>query len=228
MDRMCMAAILGFLTLSAAQGHFPFIIPDEKGETAKVVFSDDLNPDTNVNIEKLAGTKLTLRDAAGKESALESKKGEGFYAVNVPGTGTRVIYGVLEYGVRQTGDAKPFKLTYYAKAVVGTAAAKEATVGEKLPLEIVVVGTPGKVKFRVLALGKPLADSEVTVILPDQAKDAPKKAVKTDKEGYTPEFEGSGRFGVYAKQIEAKAGEHAGKKYEEVRNYATLVCDVTK
>ena len=95
------------------KAHFPFIVPDDKGATAKVVFSDTLEPDTNVNIEKLANTKLTLRDAAGKESPVEWKKGDGFYALAIPGSGTRVVYGVTDYGVLQKGDAKPFKLTYY-------------------------------------------------------------------------------------------------------------------
>jgi uncharacterized GH25 family protein len=224
MYRMLSVALLGLLTVSAARGHFPFIVPEGKGETAKVIFSDDLEPDTKVNIEKLAATKLTLRDATGKETALEWKKGEGFYAVNLPGTGDRVVYGVTEYGVLQKGDDKPFKLTYYPKAVLGTATAKEATVGEKLPLEVVAAGAPGKLKFRVLAANKPAANLEVTVILPDGAK----KAVTTDKDGYTPEYEATGRFGVYAKLIEAKTGEFGGKKFDEIRSYATLVCDVTK
>jgi uncharacterized GH25 family protein len=224
MCKMLGAALVGLLAASAAEGHFPFIVPDSSGSAAKVVFSDDLNPDTNVNIEKLANTKLTLRDSAGKESALEWKKGDGFYSVNVPGTGTRVVYGTTDYGVLQKGDAKPFKLAYYPKAVIGAATAKEATVGEKLPLEVVATGGGGKVKFRVLAAGKPVPDAEVTVLLPDSGK----KAVKTDKEGFTPEFDGSGRYGVTAKFVEAKPGEHAGKKYDEARHYATLVCDIAK
>jgi hypothetical protein len=216
------AALVGLLAASAARGHFPFVVPDEKGDAAKVVFSDDLQPDTGVDIGKLANTKLTLRDAGGKESALEWKKGDGFYAVPVPGAGTRVVYGVTEYGVLQKGDAKPYKLTYYPKAVFGDGAAKAATVGEKLPLEVAAEGGAGKVRFRVLAAGKPLADAEATVMLPEGGK----KAVKTDKDGYTPEFSGAGRYGVYAKQVEAKPGEHAGKKYDEARSYATLVCDI--
>jgi uncharacterized GH25 family protein len=224
MSRLFATALLAVLTVSVAQGHFPFIVPDAKGETAKVVFSDDLNPDTNVSIEKLAGTKLTLCDSGGKESALEWKKGEGCYEVKVPGSGNRVIYGITEYGVLQKADAKPFKLTYYPKAVIGIPTAKEAVVGKKLALEILAVGSPGKMKFRVVAAGKPLPECEVTVILPDSSK----KAVKTDKEGETPAFDGSGRFGVHARQTEVKSGEHEGKKYEEVRSYATLVCDIEK
>lgn len=222
MYRMLGALAVGVFAAAVAQAHFPFIVPDPKGEAAKVVFSDSLEPDAAVNIEKIANTKLTLRDASGKESAVEWKKEDGFYAVNVPGSGDRVLYGVTDYGVLQKGDAKPFKLTYYPKAVLGAAAAKP--VGEKLALEVVAEGKVGATRFRVLAAGKPAAGSETTVMLPDGSK----KAVTTDKDGYTPAFDAAGRFAVYARHSEAKAGEHAGKKYDEVRSYATLVCDVAK
>ena len=222
MYRVLGVIVVGLGSVSTAWGHFPFIVPEGNGETAKVIFSDSLEPDTNVNIEKLAPTKLTLRDAAGKETPLDWKKGDGFYAVTIPGTGNRVVYGVTDYGVLQKGDDKPFKLVYYPKAVIGTATAKEATIGAKQPLEIVAMGTPGKVKFRVLAAGKATANLEVTVILPDGAK----KALTTDKQGDTPEYDATGRYGVYAKLIEAKSGDLGGKKFEEVRAYATLVCDV--
>ncbi|MBN9120642.1 MAG: DUF4198 domain-containing protein [Planctomycetes bacterium] len=222
MYRMIGAAVVGLFAVGAVRGHFQFVVPDAKGESAKVVFSDDLEPDTNVNVEKIASTKLTLRDAAGKEVPLEWKKGDGFYAVNVPGRGDRVIYGVTDYGVLQKGDDKPFKLAYYPKATIGSAAAK--AVGEKLALEVVAEPAMGKVRFQVLAAGKPLADSEVTVMGPSGGK----RAVKTDKDGYTPTFDGAGRYGVVAKRVEAKAGEHAGKKFDEIRSYATLVCEVQK
>jgi uncharacterized GH25 family protein len=220
MYRMLGAIAMGLLATTLAQAHFPFIVLGDKGDSAKVVFSDSLEPDTNVNIEKLANTKLTLRDSAGKDSALEWKKGEGFYAVNVPGTGDRVVFGTTDYGVLQKGDAKPFKLMYYPKAVVGTATAK--AIGEKQPLEIVAEGKSAALRFQVLLAGKPLENAEVTVMLPAGNK----KALTTDKNGFTTPIDGAGRYGVYAKHIEAKAGEHAGKKYDEIRHYATLVCDV--
>ena len=222
MYRMIGAVAVGLLAAAAGRAHFPFVVPGEKGESARVVFSDSLEPDPNVNIEKIENTKLTLRDAGGKESPAEWKKGDGFYAVNVPGRGDRVVYGTTDYGVLQKGDAKPFKLVYYPKAVLGAATAPP--VGAKLPLEVVAEGKAGALRFRVLAAGKPVADAEVTVMVPGAAK----KAVTTDKEGYTPAFDAAGRYGVYAKQVEATAGEHAGKKYDEVRRYATLVCDVAK
>jgi len=222
MYRTIGAMVIGLFAAAVAQAHFPYVVPDDKGESAKVVFSDTLEPDTNVNIEKIANTKLTLRDAAGKESPLEWKKGEGFYAVNVPGRGDRVVYGVTDYGVVQKGDDKPFRLAYYPKAVIGAAGAKP--VGAKLALEVVADSTLSKVRFQVLAAGKPVAESEVTVMLPAGGK----KGVKSDKDGYTPTFEGAGRYGVQAKLIDPKEGEHAGKKFSETRSYATLVCDVAK
>jgi len=222
MYRMIGAAVVGLFAVAAADAHFPFIVADAKGESAKVVFSDNLEPDTNVNIEKIANTKLTLRDTAGKDTALEWKKSDGFYAVNVPGSGDRVIFGVTDYGVLQKGDSKPFKLAYFPKAVLGNPNAKP--VGEKLALEVVAEFGLGTVRFRVLAAGKPLADSEVSVMLPGGGK----KAVKTDKDGFTPAYDSAGRYAVEAKQVETKSGEHAGKKFEEIRNYATLVCDVVK
>ncbi len=222
MSRMIGAAVVGLFASALAQAHFAFIVPDEQGQSAKVVFSDTLQPDPDVNIEKIANTKLTLRDAAGKESILEWKKGDGCYLVNVPGRGDCVVYGTTDYGVLQKGDSKPFKLAYFPKAVIGRAGAK--VVGAKLPLEVVAQGGLGKVRFRVLAAGKPVMGSEVTVIQPGGEK----KTAKTDKDGYTPGYDGAGRYGVVAKQVEVKSGEHAGKKFEEIRNYATLVCDVAK
>jgi uncharacterized GH25 family protein len=222
MYRMIGAAVVGLFAAAVCQAHFPFIVADAKGQAAKVVFSDGLEPDPAVNIEKIANTKLTLRDAGGKETAVEWKKEEGYYAVNVPGSGDRVLYGVTDYGVLQKGDAKPFKLVYYPKAALGAATAQP--IGEKLGLEVAAEGKAGAVRFRVLAAGKPVAGSEVMVSVPGGAK----KAATTDKEGFTPTFDATGRFAVYAKHVEAKAGEHAGKKFDEVRHYATLVCDVPK
>ena len=220
MKRMFGAAVVGLVSIAAAQAHFPFIVPEADGSRAKVVFSDSFEPDANVDITKLANTKLAVRDATGKETALEWKKGDACYLVDLPGSGDRVVYGTTDYGVLQKGDAKPFRLMYYPKAVIGKAAAP--AVGEKLALEVVATGDPGKTKFRVLAAGKPVPEAEVSVMVPGTVK----RDVKTDKEGFTPAFAETGRYGVYAKLIEAKAGESAGKKFDEVRHYATLVADV--
>ncbi|MFO0801831.1 MAG: DUF4198 domain-containing protein [Gemmataceae bacterium] len=213
--------VLAGLLLAAGIGHahFPFILPDETGAAAKVVFSDALAPDTAVKIDKIDSTKLFLRDGT-KNIPLEWKKGESWLDAKLPGAGNRVAFGVTEYGVLQKGDAKPFRLVYLSKAVIGDPFAK--AVGDPLKVEIVATGQAGKTRFQVLASGAPAADIETTIISADEKK----HAAKTDKDGFTPAFEGKGRVGVYARVSEAKSGEFAGKKFDEIRTYATLVVDI--
>jgi hypothetical protein len=218
MRRILGTFFVGLLAAGLAHAHFPFIVPDESGASAKVVFSDSLEPDPAVKIEKLDGTKLFFRESGStKNTPLEWKKGEACYEVKLPGKGT--AFGVTEYGVLQKGDAKPFRLVYYPKSVVGDAG---KAIGDPLKVEIVSAVEGGKVRFQVLAAGKPATEVEATVMLPGDTK----QAVKTDKDGFTPAFDKKGRYGVQARVSEAKAGEFAGKKYEEVRSYATLVTDV--
>lgn len=221
MPRILGVLIIGLFASSLAQAHFPFILPDESGARVKVVFSDSLAPDPAVKIEKLDATKLFLREAgATKDTPLEWKKGESCLEAKSPGSSNRTVFGVTEYGVLQKGDAKPFRLVYYPKAVIGDPVAK--AVGDPLKVEIVAAGQAGKMRFQVLAGGKPAAEIETTII----GSDDKKHMAATDKEGFTPAFEGKGRIGVYARVSEAKSGEFAGKKYEEIRSYATLVVDV--
>ena len=84
------------------------------------------------------------------------------------------------------------------------------------------VTADGKTKFQLLLVGKPVADAEGSVLKPDGTKEK----VKTDKDGFTPAFDATGRYAVWLRHTEAKAGEHDGKKYEEIKHYATLVADV--
>jgi uncharacterized GH25 family protein len=218
-NRVLAAIALGVLLPLAAQAHFPFIVPSEDGSSAKVVFSDTLLPDKQVAIEKLAGAKMFLRDSGGKDFPLTWKKKDGFYEMNLPGKGSRTAYGVADYGVLQKGDAKPFRLVYLPKAILGT---PSKPIGEPLKVEIVPDTAGGKTRFQVFNSGKPAPEAEVTVLLPSDEK----KTAKTDKSGYTPAYEPKGRYGVFARISEAKTGEFAGKKYDEIRYYATLVFDV--
>lgn len=220
MTRMLVAALAATVAAAGARAHFAFILPEPDGTGAKVVFSDSLEPDTKVNIDKLAATKLTVRDAGGKDAPVEWKKADGFLDVKLPGSGPRVVFGVTEYGVLQKGDDRPFRLCYYPKALV--LGASPAPVGGPLVVEVVPHGSAGKTRFQVLYKGKAAADAEATVLAPGGEK----KQLKTDKDGFTPEFAPTGRYGVFARVTDATAGEYAGKAYAETRHYATLVVDV--
>src|SRR5262249_52592884 len=108
------------------------------------------------------------------------------------------------------------------KAIVGNAFDPGARVGEAAPVEIIPVGAAGALRMKVVARGKPLPNSEITVIAPDGSQ----KVLKTDASGLTEELKQMGRYGAWARFWEASPGERGGKKYEELRHYATLVIDV--
>lgn len=225
MFRAALAAVAALGALTAAQAHFVFVVPDAKDPSkVVVVFSEDLDPDENVPAERMKGVKLTCRDASGKDTAVEHKAGKHELTATLPGSGPRVVFGTLHFGVMQKGDAKPYLLAYHPKAVVGAVPADKAAVGEKaVPVELVPVSDGKEVKFQFLAGGKPVADVEVTVIKPEGGK----AKTKTDKDGLTEAFPAKGRYGVWAKHTDDKPGESGGKKYDEARHYATLVVELS-
>jgi uncharacterized GH25 family protein len=206
---------------AAAHAHMVYVVPAQDGQTLTVVFSDSLAPDEKVKMDKLAGLKLFAR-VGGKDAPVEYTKGDHSFAAKLP-KDTSVVYGTAVYGLL-TKSEKPTLLAYHPKAVLAGSDAKSATVGEASALAIVPVSEAGKTRFRLLAKGKPVAGAEGTVVLPDGTKEK----VTTDTEGFTIGFEKTGRYAAYLKLTESKGGEHDGKKYEEVRHYATLVADLGK
>jgi uncharacterized GH25 family protein len=222
MPRFALTLLLALAVHGLAGAHFVFVLPDADGQGARVVFSDELAPDENVDVAKIAGTTLTARDGSGKDHPLKLVKLEHAYQVKLPGKGPWMISGTTEYGVLAKGPAKPFLLRYHPRALVGTTAYVGAKPGAAA-LEVVPSAAAGGMRFQVLAAGKPAAGVEVTVLLP--GKDESQK-VKTDGAGFTPAFKQTGRFGLWARHVAAKSGSQDGKKYEEVRDYATLVLDV--
>jgi uncharacterized GH25 family protein len=221
MRKVLCALACALLMAAAAEAHFVFVVPS-KDAAVTVVFSEELEADEGVDIGKVAGLKLTCRDAAGKDVPVTLKTDKHSLTAALPGSGARVVFGSVPYGVMQKGDAKPFLLVYHPKALVGPVAAEKSAVGDKLPAELIPVVEAGKVRFKLVAAGKPVADAEVTVLKPDGSK----AKVKAGRDGLTDAVEGSGRFGAWVRYTEPKAGEHSGKKYDEVRHYATLVADI--
>lgn len=216
-----LAAAVAALLSSVAAAHFVYVVPAKDGQSVQVVFSDNLDPDENVSIEKVQSLKLTARTDGGKDEAVTHTVDKHALVASVPAK-TNVVFGSVTYGLLTRKDVKPALLIYHPKAIVAACDAKTATVGEKAAIEIVPVTTGGKTAFVVHASGKPVADVELSVMLPDGNK----SKLKTDKDGKTEAVTAAGRYAIWARHTEAKAGEHDGKKYEEIRHYATLVVDV--
>jgi len=213
------------VAVPAASAHFPYIVPEGPNK-ARVVFSDTLKADDKVPVDRLANLKLRLVTGDKAEDAPKTlDKKANVYRVDVPGEAARVVAGTLDYGVLQRGDAKPFLLKYHPKAVFGAWDNTTAAAGKTVPLEVTPVADGGKVRFVVTLNGKPVAKAEVSVMVPGEEKP---KAVVTDEAGATESFDKAGPYGVQAKHAEAAGGEVDGKKYAEVRHYATLVVTVGK
>ena len=139
--RYLAACFLGLAVVTTASAHFAFLIPDG-ADKGKAVFSDTLKPDAQgVPVEKLAKTTLHVV-VDGKTETLKwtHDKTGNCYTFDLPGTGTRLVYGATDYGIFQRGDAKPMWLKYYPKGIYGPLpAAEQATLGAKVPVEIVPI-----------------------------------------------------------------------------------------
>ncbi len=217
MKSRLLLAIAAFATF--ANAHLVYVIPDQSASNTRIVMSENLAPDLDVGI--IAGTKLSVRDARGAVTPLALLKTEpNFFSAAIAGSGTRVVYGTTDLGVMTRGN-KPHWLIYYPKAIVGDAFAESTRLGEKVPVELVPVGRPGDLKLRLIAKGKAQPDSEILLILPDGTE----KKVRTDSTGETPTLPATGRYGAWARYWEPIADEQGGKKFEEIRYYATILFD---
>ncbi|MFO0865441.1 MAG: hypothetical protein U0744_12450 [Gemmataceae bacterium] len=218
MNRWIASLTVCLMTWTAASAHFVFVVPEKNApQKSIVVFSDTLEPDEAVAIEKIDKLTLNVLDKAGKTNKAELTKQAHSLAVN-KADGAVVIYGSVPYGVLQKGKTNPYLLSYHPKRVFGPV--RFAAPVEGATFEI--VGRP-EGKFRVLYQGKPVAKSEVASITP-KGND---KGVTDDSGDFAVDCTEPGVYALRAKHIEAKAGEADGKKYDETRHYATLVFEVS-
>jgi uncharacterized GH25 family protein len=226
--RLTLACCVLLTITTSVRAHFIWLVPEPDKGTALMIFSDTLEPDANVPVKKIAHTKLFAR-GGDKGAAIELRVDEGkdAFHVSVPKTqdGSALIAGVCEYGVVSKSKDGPYLVMYYPKTVLlpGPLTDQQSWLlqrTETLPLEIVpILGKQPKGK--VLWHGKPVAGTEV-VLLPSGVKDPIE--LKTDDNG---QFDfaapkASGVYGARARYIEPREGELGGKKFKEVRHYATI------
>lgn len=204
-----------------ARAHFVFVVPDDRGLRAEVVFSESLAADPDVDDAPLETMVLEGRSHDGRTTPLPVRARGTGCGIDLPG-GVTSVGGRLDYGVMARGGAEPFLLVYHPRAILGDPFAPAAKPLDDPTPRIVLRGAPGAVRFLVEAAGRAVADADVTVILPDGTQEK----VKTGADGLSPAFAASGRYGAWARHVEMLAGEHAGKRYAQVRHYPTLVCTI--
>lgn len=225
MKRLLLILALSVALVSSASAHFIFIVPEPGNEKAKVLLSETLKPDENVDVKLITKTSLAVRTADGSDTTvlLSGDGADHSFSIPLPGEGPRIVHGDLTLGVQKRGEGKPFLLVYHTKTLLSHALeAKATSLGEKAKAEIIASGNAGAVMFQVMLNGKPVAGGKATVILPDGKE----QQFTLDAEGRTEAFAQSGRYGVWARCVEPVAGELEGKTFEETRHYPTLVLDV--
>ncbi|HQR44220.1 MAG TPA: hypothetical protein PLX97_16100 [Gemmatales bacterium] len=219
MLRLGFAIVSMLFVSSLCQAHFIWLIPGDKPNTVKLVFSDKLAPDTGNPelIEKIKQTGLYVHDPATKHVDLSMEKGDAAFIAAFPEK-SHVIRGKCVYGVFQRGNNPASLLKYYAIYKKGDL--KDSACFHCQPLQ---AREESAGKFLVEYENDPAVDSEVVLVGPEGFKEM---TGKTDKDGYvTFDLKNApkGLYGLRAKHVVKEAGEHQGKKYENVTNYVTLV-----
>jgi Protein of unknown function (DUF3386) len=238
MKRLLLSVFLLAAAALPAPAHFIWVLPPEGKDTktARIIFSDSLKPDSEELLKKIEKAEVFARGADGKTVALKLFDGKQVFNVTAPSAEPHEIGVVLHYGVSQRGDNPPVLLNYYAKGFTGIKADERPNAKfienvmvkswDKLSFDILPIPGP-KGQARVVWQDKPVADAEVMLYVP--GKDKPIE-MKSDKDGLfdLEEPTVSGLYGIRARHIEKKEGELDGKKYQEVRNYVTMVFAVER
>jgi len=212
--------LLGLLLVTGiSQGHFVWLLPGEKPNTVRLVFSDKLAPDADNPelVDRLKHARLFVHDPGGKHSDLALEKASAALTAKLPEK-AQVVRGSCTYGVTQRGDNPPQLLNYYSILKFG-----ELTESGCFACQPFQVREEKPGIFLVQYDGDPAAESEVVLVGPDGFAE---QKGKTDKEGHVRFDLGNapkGVFGLRAKHVVKESGDHEGKKYQQVTNYVTLV-----
>lgn len=220
----CITVIALFVSLlgGVVRAHFVFLLPSKNAKQVDLLMSEDLTPDVDLAGLTADQVHLNVWTAAPEPTPLKFEAHGDVWTAPLTADYARSIEGTVQWGVTQRGQGPAFQLVYHPAAIIGDPFQPTDLAQERGPIAIIPQGTPGNLRFKVLVEGKPQKGAEVNLVLPSGSK----KKVVTDDAGLTESFSDSGRFGAWARHFEEQEGEFGGKRYTQVRHYATLVIDV--
>jgi hypothetical protein len=221
--RFVLAVLLLSLLHTTAPAHFLFVRvlpPAEGGRAAEVYFSELAEAGDSRFIDKIAHTQLWLQTTPGKFEPLKTHKAPDRLRCWLPYSGSLAVVGECRYGVLARAKQTPFLLRHYPKAISGQPdELNKLPAHGKLPLEIVATIDGDALRFTALRNGKPLPNAEFITI------DADLNNVKLTADGEgkaTWKPSAPGNYSVYTRNTLKETGEFDGKKYEEIRDFATI------
>jgi uncharacterized protein DUF3386 len=215
---------IGGLQASPAHAHFLFIRilpPAEGGRAAEVYFSELAEAGDPRFVNKIAKTELWLQQTPGRFAALKVHKAPDRLRAWLPEEDAMVVVGRCVYGVLARPKQTPFLLRHFPKALDGPAAELNKMQADgKLPLEIVAAFEDGGVCFTALKDGKPVPKAQFTTVDASLAN----VQLAADENGRaTWRPPAVGVYSVYTRDTRKEPGEENGKKYDEIRDFATVV-----
>jgi hypothetical protein len=219
--RFFLTSIFLCLASSQASAHFLFVRitpPAEGGRAAEVTFSDNAQAGDAMFVDKIAHTKLWLQNSSGSFQALAVNKAADHLRSPLPGSGSLAVIGACEYGVltRKTS----FLLRYFPKAIAGKPEElNRLQPFKEVPVEIIAKATPEGLQLQALQDGKPFPGALFQTAVKEGEIGT---VMKADNEGKATWKPPAGDHSLYFSAITKKAGERSGKKYEEIRDFATL------
>ncbi len=203
------------------RAHFLFIrIGDhaEAGRTVEVFFSERAVAGDPQFTAKIAPTKLSLQTEPGQFLPLVLRQGTDRLRGYLPASGPVSVAGELVYGVLTRNV--PFLLRYHPKAVAGQSdKLHRLKPNGKAALEIVAEFKDDEIVLTALANGKPVPNALFTTVDDDLANEE----LRADESGravWKPLF--PGHYCVYTRAVLKQPGEHKGRRYSEIRDFATL------
>jgi hypothetical protein len=213
--------IVPLVFAAQAHGHFLFVRitpPAEAGRAVEAYFSDVAEAGDPQFIGKIAHTRLWAQTSPGSFQPVPAHKGADRLRAPLPAARSLVVVGACEYGVlsRKT----PFLLRHFPKAVAGTPEElNRMKPFDKVPLEIVAQVQEDGIRLAALREGKPLPNAVFFLA----GRDKKANQWKAGPDGWitwTPPK--PGHYSIYTSHVTPTSGEHKGKKYEEIRDFATL------
>jgi hypothetical protein len=218
-----LAVILPALLVTPTRAHFLFVrIPAaaEGGRAAEVYFSELAEAGDPRFLGKIASTQLWLQTTPGRFEVLKVHRALDRLRAWVPSTGSLMVIGACRYGVLGRPGQTAFLLRHYPKALAGNAEElNQLRPYRNLPLEVVVSFTGAGLRMSAMRDGRPVPGAEFVTI--DARLNNVK--LKADAEGNaTWQPPAPGEYAVYTRYTSKEAGEFGGKKYGEIRDFATV------
>jgi hypothetical protein len=220
------SVVLSIATLfshpALARAHFLFTRicpPAEGGRYAEAYFSEYARAGDPRYIAKVEPAEFQVQTSARKWQRLPMRRLVDRLRAHLPTQGPLVVAGKLDYGVLDRPDSPRFLLRHYSKAAAGTAAELNRMLPLGTPIELLAKFDQEGVVLTVLLDGQPLAGMQLDVVDADLAGEK----LQTNGEGQV-RFRPTAPslYCTYVGHTLPTAGEHAGKDYKEIKQFATL------